>query len=338
MEDGQATMRRSLVEDGQGTIRRSMVEDGQATIRRSMIEDGSGTLRRRDFEDGGGTLRRRDIEDGVPPHRRSHHASPDRVMDLASHVFDPRMVPERPKSACDDPMLLAQHAAERAAYVQQRSYSRENSAERQQQHGGLRISAEHLAELAQYIVRSREGSRDNSRDNSLGRARSAEREAAGIRTPKAVAMPRVPTNASSAAGHGELSLGEVKAIIHAEAAAAATRPIYHIATVPRRQAHKKENIYENVPLQYDPRAVRPVFRKQSSLDALPSESRRAQTLGRPRPADSAAVGGAGRGRGGAARGYSTLRKADSFEGHEEAVKTLVAAVQETRILRCKKPK
>lgn len=262
-----------------------------------------------------------------------HH--PDHFRDLASLAFDPSAVPERPKSACDNTLL---RNAEKlySGLGSVRAYSGEPEA-------GDRVSAERLNEVREAQARAVAAS-CHSRENSVGRARSAEREAAGIRTPKAVPVPRVPQGSRG----GEFSLGEVKAIVHAEQLGGPSRKspgrkdmdtIYAVATVPRKSASKKENIYENVPIQAelmggrqfreDPRA-RPVFKKQNSLDALPSESRKASSM---RKSDG---GGGGGGSGGARHG--TLRKADSFEGHEEAVKTLVAAVQETRILRRKKTK
>lgn len=50
----------------------------------------------------------------------------------------------------------------------------------------------------------------------------------------------------------------------------------------------------------------------------------------PRPKSKRVVGGEGPAAGPGASSLGQLKKADSFEGHEEAVRTLVAAVQETR--------
>lgn len=210
----------------------------------------------------------------------------ERVIDRAAAAFDASAVPERPKSACESTLL---RAAEKL------------------------YSAAAAARPAAAVIRG-------------GRTRSAEREAAGVRLPKSVPPPRVP-----AGGRGELFLEEVRAIVHAE-------PHHRVdvafcaATVPRKAAARKENIYENFPLPQEARTLqrevraRPAFRKQSSLDALPSEGR-----GRAghRKGEPAGVGGAEGRRG------TPLRKADSFEGHEEAVRTLVAAVQENRIRRKK---
>ncbi|MPC30211.1 hypothetical protein E2C01_023473 [Portunus trituberculatus] len=256
-----------------------------------------------------------------------HH--PHRYPDLATAAFDASAVPERPKSACDNTLLR----------VAAKLYSgmgsvRALSGDHEPTVGQLEEMREAQARVAAAASRSRE--------SSQGRARSAEREAAGIRTPKAVPVPQVPQGEQGRGG--EFNLGEVKAIVHAEQMGGPSRKspgrkdmdsIYAVATVPRK-ASKKENIYENVPmlaelagarsLRDDPH-YRPVFKKQNSLDALPSDG------GRGREAKKSNGGGS---HGGSRHG--TLRKADSFEGHEEAVKTLVAAVQETRILRRKKTK
>ncbi|XP_069172288.1 LOW QUALITY PROTEIN: uncharacterized protein [Procambarus clarkii] len=252
-----------------------------------------------------------------------HH--PDRFLDLAAAAFDASAVPERPKSACDNTLLRA--AAKLYSGI---GSVRGISSEPEPNHG---TSAERLDESQVRAV----AAACRSRESSLGRARSAEREA-GIRTPKAVAVPQVPQGGQGKPG--EFNLGEVKAIVHAEQLGAPSRKspgrkdietIYAVATVPRKTTSKKENIYENVPLSTevtlsrtyrDDLHSRPVFKKQNSLDALPSDAGRG--------------GGTRKSEGGSRHG--TLRKADSFEGHEEAVKTLVAAVQETRILRRKKTK
>lgn len=72
--------------------------------------------------------------------------------------------------------------------------------------------------------------------------------------------------------------------------------------------------------------IGPTSRTSSSLV---QKQRSWETFPRPK----SKRGGGGAGGEGAATGTSSLgqlKKADSFEGHEEAVRTLVAAVQETR--------
>ncbi|XP_047491369.1 uncharacterized protein LOC125040720 [Penaeus chinensis] len=121
-----------------------------------------------------------------------HH--PDHFRDFTSLVFDPSAVPERPKSACDNTLL---RNAEKlySGLGSVRAYSGEPEA-------GDRVSAERLNEVREAQARAVAAS-CHSRENSVGRARSAEREAAGIRTPKAVPVPRVPQGSRS----GEFSLG-----------------------------------------------------------------------------------------------------------------------------------
>lgn len=248
-----------------------------------------------------------------------HH--PHRYLDLAAAVFDASAIPERPKSACDNTLLRA------AAKL----YSGMGSV-RALDHEPTAAQFEEMREAQARVA----AAMSRSRESSQGRARSAEREAAGIRTPKAVPVPQVPQGGQGRAG--EFSMGEVKAIVHAEQMGGTSRKspgrkdmdsIYAVATVPRKSTSKKENIYENVPMLAelasgrsfrDDSHYRPVFKKQNSLDALPSDCGRA---GAAKKSD-----GGGGSQGGSRHG--TLRKADSFEGHEEAVKTLVAAVQETR--------
>lgn len=260
---------------------------------------------------------------------------PDRYMDLAAAAFDASVVPERPKSACDNTLMRA--AAKLYSGIGSvRGVSGEPEA-------NSRTSAERVDEVRETQARA-VAAACRSRESSLGRARSAEREA-GIRTPKAVPVPQVPQGGQGRSG--EFNLGEVKAIVHAEQLGAPSRKspgrkdietIYAVATVPRKTSSKKENIYENVPISTelstgrsyrDDLHSRPVFKKQNSLDALPSDAGRGGTARKGE--------GSGGGSLGAVR-HGTLRKADSFEGHEEAVKTLVAAVHETRILRRKKTK
>ncbi|XP_068216699.1 RING finger protein 207-like [Palaemon carinicauda] len=266
----------------------------------------------------------------LPDHQTDHY------LDLAAAVFDASAVPERPKSACDNTLL---RAAEKlySGLGSVRALSGEPEPTN-------RISAERLDELRLAQARAVAEAVSRSRESSLGRARSAERED-GIRTPKAVPVPKVPQGIQGRSG--EFSLGEVKAIVHAEQLGGPSRKspgrkdmetIYAVATVPRKTSSKKENIYENVPISSeqfgqlfrdDSRHSRPVFKKQNSLDALPSEARKSSGFMRKGDSSGLAEGSVRHG---------TLRKADSFEGHEEAVKTLVAAVQETRILRRKKTK
>ncbi|XP_064111901.1 RING finger protein 207-like isoform X1 [Macrobrachium nipponense] len=260
----------------------------------------------------------------------------DHYLDLAAAVFDASAVPERPKSACDNTLLrAAEKLYSGLGSVRALSGEPETTG---------RISAERLDELRLAQARAVAEAVSRSRESSLGRARSAEREE-GIRTPKAVPVPKVPQGIQGRSG--EFSLGEVKAIVHAEQLGGPSRKspgrkdmetIYAVATVPRKTSSKKENIYENVPISSeqfgqlfrdDSRHSRPVFKKQNSLDALPSEARKGSGILRKGDSSGLAEGSVRHG---------TLRKADSFEGHEEAVKTLVAAVQETRILRRKKTK
>ncbi|KAG0726805.1 hypothetical protein GWK47_035856 [Chionoecetes opilio] len=253
-----------------------------------------------------------------------HH--PHRYLDLAAAAFDASAVPERPKSACDNTLLRAA-AKLYSGMGSVRALSGDHEPTVEQ----LEEMREAQARVAAAVSRSRE--------SSLGRARSAEREAAGIRTPKAVPAPQVPPGEQGRAG--EFSLGEVKAIVHAEQMGPSRKSpgrrdldsIYAVATVPRKT--KKENIYENVPMLAELAGgrslrddYRPVFKKQNSLDAIPSDGGRGGAIKKTN---------GGGGSHGSSR-HGTLRKADSFEGHEEAVKTLVAAVQETRILRRKKTK
>ena len=231
----------------------------------------------------------------------------ERLIDKAAATFDASAVPERPKSACESTILRAAEELYLAALAARPT----------------NIVGRSSADRIEVKPRSR--------DNSLGRARSAERDE-GSRTAKVV--PRAPTNRPS-----DFSTAEVKAIVHTEASQGKVmrrdkNTVYAIATVPRKSTGKKENIYENVKVITDPGAARaffeaprPVFKKQNSLDALPSELRTRTT---PRRGESVLNMVDNR------RG--TLRKADSFEGHEEAVRTLVAAVQENRLLRRKKTK
>ena len=239
----------------------------------------------------------------------------ERLLDQAAAAFDASAVPERPKSACENTILRAAEKLYFAALA-----ARPSNIEG-------RSSADQIEEF-----------RVRSRDSSSGRARSAERDD-GPRTAKTVTIHRVPSNKGN-----EFSTGEVKAIVHTESNQ--NKPmrrdkngtVYSIATVPRKGGGKKENIYENVKIITDVGGTRawienprPVFKKQNSLDALPSE-------GRPRsqPRRGESVLNMVDSRGGSNRGV--LRKADSFEGHEEAVRTLVAAVHENRLLRRKKTK
>ncbi|XP_025153096.1 uncharacterized protein LOC105189522 isoform X3 [Harpegnathos saltator] len=71
----------------------------------------------------------------------------------------------------------------------------------------------------------------------------------------------------------------------------------------------------------------------STSSSLVQKQRSWETFPRPKSKRGGGGGGSGGGAGGetgAASSLGQLKKADSFEGHEEAVRTLVAAVQETR--------
>lgn len=249
----------------------------------------------------------------------------ERVIDRAAASFDASAVPERPKSACESTLLrAAEKLYSAAAAARPIAYQERRSAERLPDSKGAR-----------------------SRDSSGGRTRSAEREReAGIRTPKSVPPPRIPGGQ-----RGELSLAEVRAIVHAEANG--SRSVrqdgsFGSATVPRKACPRKENIYENVPFPLESRTLqrdlRPrSFKKQSSLDTIPSELRSKSTgssgsSGIHRKNEAAVVAAVTAAVTGEGRRGPPLRKADSFEGHEEAVRTLVAAVHENRILRRKKTK
>ncbi|XP_011301531.1 RING finger protein 207 [Fopius arisanus] len=69
--------------------------------------------------------------------------------------------------------------------------------------------------------------------------------------------------------------------------------------------------------------------KSKSASSLVQKQRSWETFPRPKSKRSPAVAAAEA----RATGLGPLKKADSFEGHEEAVRTLVAAVQETRVQR-----
>ncbi|XP_063985367.1 RING finger protein 207-like [Diachasmimorpha longicaudata] len=70
--------------------------------------------------------------------------------------------------------------------------------------------------------------------------------------------------------------------------------------------------------------------KSKSTASLVQKQRSWETFPRPKSKRSAAAVAAAEA---SATGLGPLKKADSFEGHEEAVRTLVAAVQETRVQR-----
>ncbi|KAK3870729.1 hypothetical protein Pcinc_024065 [Petrolisthes cinctipes] len=254
-----------------------------------------------------------------PKHPQDHHV--DRYMDLAAAAFDASALPERPKSACDN-TLLRTAARIYSGLGSTRGLS--GDADPPSRTSADRLDEARMVAAACY-----------ARDSSAGRARSAERDG-GMRGTKTMLVPQ------GAGRSGELNVSEVKAIVHAEQPGGPRKlgrkdleTIYAVATVPRKATSKKENIYENVPVVTEAgphmmHQVRPLFKKQNSLDAIPSDGGRG-SMGRR------SEGGSSGGGGGTAR-HGTLRKADSFEGHEEAVKTLVAAVHETRILRRKKTK
>lgn len=69
-----------------------------------------------------------------------------------------------------------------------------------------------------------------------------------------------------------------------------------------------------------------LFGPTPTSSSLVQKQRSWETFPRPK----SKRGGFGGGEAGAASSLGQLKKADSFEGHEEAVRTLVAAVQETR--------
>lgn len=76
----------------------------------------------------------------------------------------------------------------------------------------------------------------------------------------------------------------------------------------------------------DPRKTLVVLIGSRTPSSLVQKQRSWETF--PRPKSKRGAGGEGPG--GGASSLGQLKKADSFEGHEEAVRTLVAAVQETR--------
>ncbi|XP_047740145.1 RING finger protein 207 isoform X2 [Hyalella azteca] len=101
--------------------------------------------------------------------------------------------------------------------------------------------------------------------------------------------------------------------------------VYAIATVARRPPVKRENIYENV-ICFKPKNVgwtmptRSGFRKQNSMSVLPLMlAEEHKNFGNDSMNER----------------RETVRKADSFEGHEEAVRTLVAQVHKNRTSRLK---
>jgi len=74
----------------------------------------------------------------------------------------------------------------------------------------------------------------------------------------------------------------------------------------------------------DPRKALVVLIGSRTSSSLMQKQRSWETFPRPKSKRGAGSEGAG------ASSLGQLKKADSFEGHEEAVRTLVAAVQETR--------
>lgn len=258
----------------------------------------------------------------------------ERVIDRAAATFDATAIPERPKSACESTILMAaeKFCKPKAAGHHPNQYEK---------HSSERI------QCLQNGVRSREssGGRHSSTERE-GKPRSREREI-GIRAPKSVQAPKLPVSGNR---NGDFSFAEVRAIIHAE-----PNGLQHMneqerrfsaATVPRQTSgSRKENIYENVAYTHDNHPIRnscdspfPTFRKQNSLETLLSNP---QILNDLRKNDSAVVAAVAAAVSSDSRRIPPtplLRKVDSFEGHEEAVRSLVAAVQENRVLRKKKSK
>ena len=101
--------------------------------------------------------------------------------------------------------------------------------------------------------------------------------------------------------------------------------VYANTSVVRKSIIKKENIYENVmPVgnngssvrSYIPANVKQLFTKQSSLDAIPIGMREEVGLVYANSVDR----------------KENMRKNDSFEGHEIALRNLVAQVHKNRFL------
>ena len=271
-----------------------------------------------------------DIEDACSRERagrkrgvHSRNEVAERLIDRAAATFDASAVPERPKSACESTLLrAAEKLYSAAAAARPGGGGGGSSSGGSSQPSQGRRSSEKLP--------GSRGSGARSRESSGGRTRSAEREKE-VRSKSAV-----PPSSRSGGG---LSVSEVRAIVHVDPGSRRQQLDFSAATVPRKSSSsggtvRKENIYENIPFEahtLQHKDTRPIFRKQSSLDTIP----RANTYRKSEAAVCAAVAAAvseGNRRG------PPLRKADSFEGHEEAVRTLVAAVQENRILRRKKTK
>ena len=226
----------------------------------------------------------------------------ERLLEQAVASFDASAIPERPKSACEN-TLLCQHL-----------YGMRSEAMR---HKEGRKSDEGI-----------EKSKSRSRESSGTRARSADRETTiTVKTTKTQTLIKPKRS-------GEIS--QIQALVHADNFGRRQDNVYAVATVPRKAQSKKENIYENVVTLGEPFFARgyatipsrPTFRKQSSLDTLPSGSRGSRG-GSSRIGIVATT---------ERRESAAIRKADSFEGHEEAVRTLVAQVQKNRILRRKETK
>lgn len=229
----------------------------------------------------------------------------ERLLDQAVASFDASAIPERPKSACENIYLC---------------------------------QVEHLYGIGTETNRSQENrksdegihavKKQSSRDNIKGRTRSADRD------PK-VAKGSNDKIVSKVRPAEEIILyAKGLSSAHADQIDLRRDNVYATTSVVRRAIRKKENIYENVVSMKDsngsrvylaPAGVRSgaAFRKQNSLDTLPLHLREERSL---------VYADAGYER------KEAIRKADSFEGHEEAVRSLVAQVQKNRILRRKETK
>lgn len=95
----------------------------------------------------------------------------------------------------------------------------------------------------------------------------------------------------------------------------------------RRSSIADGTVGQQQPAQ-DPRKTLIVLIGPTPTSSLVQKQRSWETF--PRPKSKRGGGGGAGGEAGAASSLGQLKKADSFEGHEEAVRTLVAAVQETR--------
>lgn len=224
----------------------------------------------------------------------------ERLLDQAVASFDASAIPERPKSACENSYLC---------------------------------QVEHLYGLGTETVRNKEGrnsdegntlpakKQPSSRDSSKGRTRSADRNPQMSKGPNDQIFNKVrPTD------------DIVKYTQPPPITIDLRRDnVYATTSIIRRPVRKKENIYENVISVKDASgsrvylapSLRPTFKKQNSLDTLPSHLRDERTVVYAESSYER---------------KESIRKADSFEGHEEAVRSLVAQVQKNRILRRKETK